>query len=62
MYLSEVAPIYKTDGTFSVLTPKYSANLSKSPSPSFLSDKVRITPSGLVSSRAVNACLADSDA
>jgi len=45
-----------------VLTPKYSASLSKSPSPSFLSDKVRMNPSGLVSSRAVKAYLAVSDA
>ena len=51
-------PKKRTDGTLAVLTPKYYASLSKSPNPSFLSDKVRITPSGLVSSRALNDCLA----
>jgi hypothetical protein len=46
--LSLFLPKKRTDGTLAVLTPKNSASLSKSPNPSFLSDKVRITPSGLV--------------
>jgi len=46
--LSLFLPKKRTAGTLAVLTPKNSASLSKSPNPSFLSDKVRITPSGLV--------------
>lgn len=46
--MSEFLPKKSMDGTLAVLTPKYSASLSKSPKPSFLSDRVRITPYGLV--------------
>jgi hypothetical protein len=49
-YFSPFSPINMTTGTLAASTPKYSASLSKSPNPSFLSEVVRRYPSGLVSS------------
>jgi hypothetical protein len=61
MYFCPASPIYKTDGVLDVSTPRYSASLSKSPKPSFLSDKVKRTD-GFVASKAVRAYLAAVDA